>query len=923
MKKVQDKIKINKEKFQGYGTAKKNRENTVEINESKANYKILFWNIAGMNNKDKEFWEYLIGFEIIVLSETWIEGKEWKNLKSKLPKEYKWKCEEAKRNNKKGRAKGGIITGVRKEIEEVEEKGVKERVGVQQRIVKLGTKEWKIMGIYSREIKETIKNIEELVKPTEESNLLLGGDFNARIGKQGGRKDDFEEEKSLVKRETKDIGENKQGNELIKMIEENGWSVLNGNMRGDEKGEYTYVGARGKTVIDYGIVNEEAWKEIKTFKIGERIDSDHQPLEVEVEGTYYLRRKDSQIKKKIKITMWSEKNIEMYKKNLENMRFKETTVDGKIEELIRTLDGASIKKEINIPDNSHEFKNRWWDKDCRRMKRETRQELRKWKQQKTTKEQYTKSLKLYKQKCAEKKRKWKEDEEKKIKSIKSQEEVWKYINQGRLKKLKIDERIKMSEWRDHFMELLEGKQEEENNQNKARTEEKKENEIKIEEVENVIARLKKKKATGEDGIQNEVWMYATEEVRERLREIMNDVWMGKGFPERWREGLVCPIHKKGETDQVKNYRGITILDTAYKIYAMILDERLRRELEEKEVLPDGQAGFRKERGTMDNVYILKHLIDQELEKKAGKLYALFIDLKAAFDSVDRVKMWECLRAKDINEHLVRRMEEIYEKTLNRVKVGDEKSESFLTKKGVRQGCPLSPSLFAAYIGDMEEMFRKAQSGGVVVGKEKVWSLAYADDIVLVAKEANGMKEMMKNLERYIRRKMLSVNVLKTKMMVFKKGGGKRKQEVWKWEGQRVESVNEFKYLGYVFNERNNEKAHVRELARKANKTICQVWGIGQRIFDSDFKKRVMMFDSLVKSSMLYGSEVWGWKEQECLEAIQTKYMKWVLRLERETPWYIVLEECKRDLLRVDAGKRAVKYEEKIRERPQNKILYEC
>ena len=89
-------------------------------------------------------------------------------------KEYKWKCEEAKRNNIKGRAKGGIITGVRNENEEVEEKGVKERVGVQQRIVKLGTKEQKIMGIYSREIKETIKNIEELVKPTEESNLLLG-----------------------------------------------------------------------------------------------------------------------------------------------------------------------------------------------------------------------------------------------------------------------------------------------------------------------------------------------------------------------------------------------------------------------------------------------------------------------------------------------------------------------------------------------------------------------------------------------------------------------------------------------------------------------------------------------------------------------------------------------------------------------------
>ena len=88
IKKVQNKIKIDKENFQGYGTAKKNREKTVERGKSKTNYKILFWNVAGVNHKDKEFWEYLNGFDIIVLSETWIEEKEWKNLKSKLPKEY-------------------------------------------------------------------------------------------------------------------------------------------------------------------------------------------------------------------------------------------------------------------------------------------------------------------------------------------------------------------------------------------------------------------------------------------------------------------------------------------------------------------------------------------------------------------------------------------------------------------------------------------------------------------------------------------------------------------------------------------------------------------------------------------------------------------------------------------------------------------
>jgi hypothetical protein len=51
--------------------------------------------------------------------------------------------------------------------------------------------------------------------------------------------------------------------------------VLNGNKQGDEEGEWTYIGRRGETVIDYGIVNEEAWERVEEFKVGERAESDH------------------------------------------------------------------------------------------------------------------------------------------------------------------------------------------------------------------------------------------------------------------------------------------------------------------------------------------------------------------------------------------------------------------------------------------------------------------------------------------------------------------------------------------------------------------------------------------------------------------------------------------------------------------------
>jgi hypothetical protein len=297
--------------------------------------------------------------------------------------------------------------------------------------------------------------------------------------------------------------------------------------------------------------------------------------------------------------------------------------------------------------------------------------------------------------------------------------VWKYLNRERKKKESVSEEIKMQEWEEYFMKLLEWRKEQ--------------TEITAEKVEKQIRNLKKRKALGRDGVQNEAWMYGTERMVGRMVELMNGVWRGKGFPVDWREGVICPIFKKGEKNTAENYRGITLQNTGYKLYASVLSERMKGEIEEKGVLPDRQAGFRKGRGTMDNEYILDHLTRNELWKKGGRMYALFVDFRVAFDKVDRVKMFECMRERGISEWLVRKVEKIYARTRNKVKVGEKGGEWFEKTKGVRQSCPLSPLLFTIYVADVDEMLKKAQAGGVGVDREKVWSLAFADDMVIVAK----------------------------------------------------------------------------------------------------------------------------------------------------------------------------------------------
>ena len=103
------------------------------------------------------------------------------------------------------------------------------------------------------------------------------------------------------------------------------------------------------------------------------------------------------------------------------------------------------------------------------------------------------------------------------------------------------------------------------------------------------------------------------EVGEIFLKLINKIWMGNGIPRDWRRGIICPIFKKGEKDEAKNYTGITLLVMAYKIYAGILNERVKKDIEGK--LAEGQFGFREGRGAIDAIYVLNHLVNKELSKK--------------------------------------------------------------------------------------------------------------------------------------------------------------------------------------------------------------------------------------------------------------------------------------------------------------------
>jgi hypothetical protein len=183
-------------------------------------------------------------------------------------------------------------------------------------------------------------------------------------------------------------------------------------------------------------------------------------------------------------------------------------------------------------------------------------------------------------------------------------------------------------------------------------------------------------------------------------------------------------------------------------------------------------------GIMDNIYVLNYLINRQLGKRGGKVVALFVDVRAAFDSVDRGVLGKAMRERGVREGLVERVEEIWGETRSRVRAGEELGGNFWTARGVRQGCPLSPMLFNILLADLEEM-RKVKWGGIRLGKRRVYSLAYADDLVLLAEGEDEMRSLIERLERYMDRKGLEVNAGKTKIMRFRRGGERMGKRDWR------------------------------------------------------------------------------------------------------------------------------------------------
>jgi hypothetical protein len=116
---------------------------------------------------------------------------------------------------------------------------------------------------------------------------------------------------------------------------------------------------------------------------------------------------------------------------------------------------------------------------------------------------------------------------------------------------------------------------------------------------------------------------------------MNNIYETGDFPLGWKTSMLNIIYKsKGDKQDPANYMGISLLSTLSKVYTGVLARRLNDWIEKRGFISEYQMGFRKGRRTVDNIFILRTIIDKYLSRKRGKVYWLFIVLQKAFDTIE-------------------------------------------------------------------------------------------------------------------------------------------------------------------------------------------------------------------------------------------------------------------------------------------------
>ena len=799
----------------------------------------------------------------------------------------------------------------------------------------------------------------KLFNKYNDSEFLISGDFNARIDQCQPYEELVIADKYIenintlsffdknyrddLSRKSEDKTINNFGKSFIEFLASYKFIVLNGLIKGDKNGCFTYISQMGNSVIDYFVVSESLFNYCVEMTVHSRVESTHMPIHVNIEIPTTIKERYFALDKSYKHTYlkWDndklsqfmhkccEYNIKSYVQNLNNVL--ETDVNECITMLCEFYHSASSMMNKTMSEFNN-YNHSFFDNECYQQKLVLRKYLRKYQRCKSdeNKTAYSNCRKNYKSFIEKKRHNFNcLKKETLLKNFKNQKLFWKEIKSISVSKNR-NNNIDIKDFFIFYKSIFQTASEpppictEENQETYFNFDNQDphfitlNSDISLSEVEQSLKSIKLNKSPGPDNILNEMLQSTSSDITPFLTNLFQFIFKNHIFPNEWTKSIIIPIHKKGDINVCNNYRPISLTSLLSKLYTNILNKRLTLFVESNNILPIEQAGFREKFSTVDHIFTLYSMIHKQFAKDR-KLYVAFIDYSKCFDTVNKHAMFNVLERNGIKGEMLESIKSLYTKVSACIRNNGDMSDYFECPNGLKQGCMLSPRLFTIFISEISRVLNATCTSGIqfLSNFAIIHHLFFADDIILVSDTIQGLQNKLNVLESQSIRLGLTVNLDKTKIMVFRKGGRLSKFEKWFYGQNPIEIVNKYVYLGFVFTTTMSIKSSLSSFIMKAKLSINTILSSLNSIDCHEMNIFFKLFDSKVLPILSYSSEFWGVFSIEAIERVHTLAIKRFLKVSIHSSNAIVYAETGRVPLSINLIISSIKYWFKLLRKPDS------
>lgn len=401
-----------------------------------------------------------------------------------------------------------------------------------------------------------------------------------------------------------------------------------------------------------------------------------------------------------------------------------------------------------------------------------------------------------------------------------------------------------------------------------------------EEIKVYIKNLPLKKTPGHDLIPNVALKYLTDEAINHLKDIFNSCMCIGYFPTTWKKAEIILFHKPNKPKlSCSSYRPISLLPTMSKILERVIYQRLNEYLNEANIIPPHQFGFRSKHSTTHQLLRLTEMITSGYESKRHTIIA-FLDIQQAFDKVWLEGLLFKLHQLNTPGYLLNVISSFLRHRSFSVKIGSSFSSSHQIQAGIPQGSVLGPVLYNIYASDIPT-FRHTNIA------------MFADDTAIISQDydinvaAHELQQSLNQLNIWCKRWKIKLNPSKCEAKIFTLRRSQTPRNLliermpikWNPDDQAV------KYLGVYLDRRLTFGFHINKKLNECHTRLGILYPIINRKSRLKLECSILIYKSIIRPIIMYACVIWSTASKTQITKVQTFQNK-VLRIACNSPWFV-------------------------------------